>query len=60
MWAEGLTIRQIAAALGSSTQSIGSEIVRLRKEGHDLPYRQTPEQVARIRESLSGKRSEAA
>jgi DNA-binding NarL/FixJ family response regulator len=39
MWADGMTVRQIAAALDSTTNSIGAEMVTMRQEGWDLPYR---------------------
>lgn len=39
LWNEGLTLREIAARLGSSAKSISVDVTRLRQAGHDLPYR---------------------
>ncbi len=44
MWAEGMTGRQIDAALGLK----GLNISALRARGYNLPHRRTPEQIARI------------
>jgi DNA-directed RNA polymerase specialized sigma24 family protein len=38
-WGEGLTLRAIAARLGSTPESVGVEMVRMRAEGYDLPRR---------------------
>jgi DNA-binding NarL/FixJ family response regulator len=39
LWHEGLRAREIAAAMGSTTGSIGVEIRRMRIAGWDLPFR---------------------
>lgn len=54
-WAEGLSLREIARRLGWTTNHVNAEFGRMRNEGFDLPYRRTPEQVARIREGRWGK-----
>ena len=59
-WAEGWTGRQIAEALGWSPDHLGVEIDRLRKEGYDLPYRRSPEQLARMRKSSQRRWQKAA
>lgn len=49
-WAEGLTIRQIGDRLGGWSKARATvEVVRFRAKGFYLPYRRTPEQVARIK-----------
>lgn len=48
MWAEGMTSRQIATALGWTMPHPGPHISTLRARGYNLPHRRTPEQVARI------------
>jgi len=57
MWAEGLSIREIAEELGSKYGSMGSEIGRLRREGEPLPrrHRLSPDGIAAMREN--GKRA---
>jgi hypothetical protein len=51
-WAEGLTLSEIAARLGTTKGTVGEFIRRLRVEGHKLPYRHRrkdsilPEQIA--------------
>lgn len=42
MWAGGLSIREIAAELGSSPGAIGVDLWRFRQEGLDLPLRRRP------------------
>jgi DNA-directed RNA polymerase specialized sigma24 family protein len=39
MWAEGATLREIAAALGTTIGAVGVQIHRMRAEGRDLPFR---------------------
>ncbi len=39
MWAEGLSLRQIAEAVGWNTNTLGVEMAQLRGEGYDLPLR---------------------
>jgi hypothetical protein len=41
-WRKGLTMAQIAEKLGWSTDQLSMEFFRLRKAGHDLPYRRVP------------------
>jgi hypothetical protein len=50
MWVDGWTCREMAAALGISKDTMGSEIAVWRRQGHvdAFPHRRTPEQVARI------------
>lgn len=49
MWAEGMTARQIAGALGWKCANPNQYIVVLRnRQGYNLPHRRTPEQIARI------------
>ena len=49
-WQDGQTLKQIADELGSTKNSINRTICALRKrDGYSLPYRRTPEQVARIK-----------
>ena len=47
-WRDGLTLRQIAGRLGWTPNHLRAEVNRMRAAGYDLPYRRTPEQVARI------------
>lgn len=42
LWAEGLTLRQIAAELGWTVNHISVEIQNLREKGYNLPYRYSP------------------
>lgn len=56
MWHEGCTLREIADALGTTPESIGVTVVKLRREGWDLPYRRGPEQVQNIREGVRAAR----
>lgn len=39
MWAEGLSIGQIAEAVGTTKGSMGGKMVKMRRRGLDLPYR---------------------
>lgn len=39
MWAAGSTLREIAESLGSSANSVGTEMVRMRKAGYELTWR---------------------
>jgi DNA-binding CsgD family transcriptional regulator len=39
LWCQGATLREIAAALGTTANSIGTQMTRMRAEGWDLPYR---------------------
>lgn len=49
MWAEGMTARQIADALGWTTKWSTAHICVLRRQqGYNLPLRRTPEQIARM------------
>ena len=49
MWAEGMTAREIADALGWRTKHPGQVMVTLRRSrGYNLPHRRTPAQIARI------------
>lgn len=48
MWAEGMTCREIADALGWKTKNVGTHISVMRARGYNLPHRRTPEQLARI------------
>lgn len=51
LWAEGLTIAQVAERIGMSQEVAWVEIERLREKGFDLPYRRTPVQRKRMREA---------
>lgn len=42
MWHEGFTLLGIALELDSTVGSINVEIVRMRQEGWDMPYRRQP------------------
>lgn len=46
MWADGYTMRQIADEMGMNYEK--AMLSKLRARGYDMPYRRTPEQVARI------------
>lgn len=39
LWALGFTIKEIAAEIGTTVNSTGVQIVIMRREGYDLPYR---------------------
>jgi hypothetical protein len=41
-WAAGMTLREIADGLDSTTGSVQVEIHRMRRDGWDLPYRRVP------------------
>jgi transposase len=45
-WREGASLKEIAERLGSTVNSIGATMVRMRKQGWDLPYRQVPRKAA--------------
>jgi len=45
MWATGLTMREIAAALDWSINHLGTEIAHLRHKGYALPYRHRPKHL---------------
>jgi hypothetical protein len=63
-WAAGMTLREIAARLDSTVKSVGTDVSTMRRDGWDLPYRYTPERVARItaagRDSLVAARASVA
>lgn len=42
LYRQGASVRAIAAAVGSTENSIGVTIVRMRQTGWDLPYRHAP------------------
>ena len=42
LWDRGLTSGQIAIKLGSTRTAINNEVMRMRREGWDLPYRRRP------------------
>lgn len=48
MWADGLTSREIGAAIGYSPKHAPHLITKLRYLGYDLPHRRTPEQLERM------------
>lgn len=50
-WAEGMSIKQIATEIEWTSRSVGTFIVLMRKEGHDLPYRRkmTQDGLAKLR-----------
>ena len=49
-WQDGQTLKQIADELGTTVRAIAAVLHRLRqRDGYSLPYRRTPEQVARIK-----------
>lgn len=48
MWAEGMTGRQMADALGWTARNPNRYISDLRSRGYNLPHRRTPEQIERI------------
>lgn len=39
MWADGWTMREIAGALGTTRDSLSVTMVRMRRDGWDLPHR---------------------
>lgn len=39
MWADGLKLREIAEALDTTLEVVGVEMVSMRRDGWDLPYR---------------------
>lgn len=47
LWADGLTVAQIAERVGTTTGTIGVLMVAMRKQGWDLPYR--PGNAGRLR-----------
>jgi DNA-binding CsgD family transcriptional regulator len=49
LWREGASLKEIAAALDSTPQSIAVTVNRLRSRGWDLPYRRPAETRRRIR-----------
>jgi hypothetical protein len=50
LWAQGLSLRQIAAHFGwQGPTAAGAVIATFRAEGYELPYRRRPEAVENIR-----------
>lgn len=47
LWLEGLTLTEIAARLGSTKNSIGVTVTRLREQGWNLPYRRRADDRSR-------------
>jgi hypothetical protein len=41
-WAMGMTLREIATGLDTTPLSVQTEMLRMRKDGWDLPYRRVP------------------
>jgi DNA-directed RNA polymerase specialized sigma24 family protein len=39
MWREGASLKEIAARLGSTSGAVQVQMVRMRADGYDLPYR---------------------
>jgi hypothetical protein len=60
LWAEHLTIREMARRLEWKTESLGTFICKLRKEGVNLPYRRPGESEATRREQSRRGRELAA
>jgi transposase len=48
MWLDGHTMSEIADALGTTLESLGVTMVRMRKQGWDLPYRYRMENGKRV------------
>lgn len=48
MWHEGRTLAEIAAALDTTVDSLGVTMVRMRRQGWELPYRYTVRNGRRI------------
>lgn len=46
LYRSGLSLRSIAAEIGSTVNSVATRMVRMRSEGWELPYRRTPRKVA--------------
>lgn len=42
MWHDGASLEEIAGRLGTTVGSVGGAMVRMRREGFDLPYRPRP------------------
>lgn len=49
MWADGLTSREIGRLMGWTPGSAKVRIGQLRARGYDLPYRRSPEAVAKFK-----------
>lgn len=60
LWAEGKTLRQIAAHFGYSLGAAPRELHRLRERGYDLPFRYPKERVSNIRAGTHAYWSERA
>ena len=39
LWAEGLSVKEIAASMGRSAQSVGGHLTRMRRAGRNVPRR---------------------
>lgn len=52
LWASGMRITEIAAALGVTKNFLGVEMVRARQDGYDLPYRYGPKRRAAMSQSV--------
>lgn len=50
MWAEGMTAREIAEALGHNPKHAGAYIAQKRARGYDLPHRRSDALIARVTE----------
>jgi len=53
MWAEGMTAREIAVALGHNPKHAGAYIAQKRARGYHLPHRRTDAHIDRITEGNS-------
>jgi hypothetical protein len=45
MWLRGASLREIALALGTTTNSVGVKIARMRNAGWDMPWRDTRRRI---------------
>lgn len=52
MWAAGASMREIAAAIGTSKVSLGTTMAEMRRDGWDLPYRYRIANGRRVAESV--------
>jgi transposase len=55
LWSEGYSIAEIADMLGWRYKSMGSFIVKMRREGANLPYRKLASPEGRDRQRLRGR-----
>jgi transposase len=55
LWASGISVREMAATIGWKTNSLNAAIVKWRRQGWDLPYRNQRSNAGRLRQRQAGR-----